>query len=77
MRCRTVFSASQPGLASRTIPRMASSLAPIAGPMSQFFPNELSDDEYSFSDNWIPEEDNSFAAQPLGGEFTTIVLAVH
>lgn len=77
MRCRTAFSASQPGLASRTIPRMASSLAPFAGPMSQFFPDGLSVDEYGFSDNRIPEEDYHFAAQPSGGEFMTTLLAVY
>ena len=44
--------------------------------MSQFFPDTLSGDEYCFWDNWMPEEDYSFAAQPSSGEFTTILLAM-
>lgn len=66
MRCHTVFSTSQSGLALRSIPGVTFSQAQIASPTSQFSP-----DEYSFTD----DEDHDFMVQPSDGEFATFVYA--
>lgn len=66
MRCRTVFSASQSGLALRSIPGVAFSQAQIASHTSQLYP-----DDHGFTD----DEDHDFAAQPSDGEFATVVYA--
>jgi hypothetical protein len=62
MRCRTVFSASQSGLALRPVPSAEFSQAQIASTMSQVYP-----DDYGFTDH----EDSDFAAQPSDGESST------
>lgn len=66
MRCHTVYSTSQSGLALRSIPDVAVSQAQIASSTSQLYP-----DDYGFTD----DEDHDFAAQPSDGEFAALVYA--